>query len=490
MDEFFARKLGNLEVPPPEDGWIRIENELNRRKQITRKYWMAAASLALLLSATATVVYIQTNLPTNLPVATMEMQKNTSQRPVEQPLAINDENAATQIENRKNRSETQQNKNNATPVKTATNTQILAQNNVAVPDITDISDVSDISDVLEDVDTDSNNIPVYTDSLDEFPVDQPVTFSQKQIDILHTNTNINDKQIVESVTAPPTTLASTVIPKYDEITFYDITGSSAKSQQRDRWEMTGQFAPVYSYRAISSVPSGVRKSDFDDAESPLLAYSGGISLSYSVIRRLSVQTGVFYVQMGQSINSVIPVTNMYAAVSSNNSYTKNFVRTSSGSVTVASNLKSDANTTYSSYFNAESQEAVVSNAVANVSSPAKYWLIEQIGYLEIPLLLRYRIIDHKISLSVLGGMSANVLVNNNVFVDNGTEIVKGGTILMARPVNYSSTLGLGLGYQISRSLSVGFEPSFKYYLQPYTTSSQIDSNPYAFGLFTGVVYCF
>ena len=83
-----------------------------------------------------------------------------------------------------------------------------------------------------------------------------------------------------------------------------------------------------------------------------------------------------------------------------------------------------------------------------------------------------------------------MLINNDVFVDNGAEIVKGGAILMARPVNYSSTLGLGLGYQITRSLSFGLEPSFKYYLQSYTTSSQIGSNPYAFGLFSGVVYRF
>ena len=496
MDEFFARKLGNWEVPPPEDGWIRIENELNRRKQITRKYWMAAASLALLLSATAAVVYIQTSLPANQPVAIVETQENTLQRPVEQPLAGNNDIAATQVEKRQKRSVTQQNKNSATSVETATNTQVPAQNNVAVPDITDVSDasdvqnipdVSDVSDVPEVMNTDLN-IPVYTDSWDELQRAQPVKLSQRQTAKLEAK--INDKQEVETVTATSPALAPTVIPQYDEITFYDITGSTARSQQRDRWEMTGHFAPMYSYRAISSVPSGVRKSDFDDAESPLLAYAGGVSLSYSVIRRLSVQTGVFYMQMGQSINNVIPVTNMYAAVSSNNSYSKNFVRTSSGSVTVASNLKSDANTTYSSYFNAESQETVATNAVANVSSPAKYRLIEQIGYLEVPLLLRYRIIDHKLSLSVLGGMSANLLINNNVFVDNGSEIVKGGAILMARPVNYSSTFGLGIGYQISRSLSVGFEPSFKYYLHPYTTSSKIDSNPYAFGMFTGVVYCF
>lgn len=105
-------------------------------------------------------------------------------------------------------------------------------------------------------------------------------------------------------------------------------------------------------------------------------------------------------------------------------------------------------------------------------------------------MLRYRIFDRKLNFYVLGGMSANVLMDTNVFVDNGSEIVKGGTILMARPVNYSSTFGLGIGYQMMKNLSFGLEPSFKYYLQSYTTSSQISSNPYAFGLFTSVFYSF
>jgi len=489
MDELFARKIGNMEVAPPEDGWIRIENELNRRKLITRKYWMAAASLALLLSATATVVYIQTGLPASQPVIVVATQDNTSQGTEELPLSSNDGISSAQTESRQNQTTPQRNTSNTAQagVVTAMNTQMVAQNNVVVPDVSVISVVSDVT-VISDVPVvreDDSNIPEYTDTWNELLRSKPFNLSQRQTAQLNMKTF--DKQKVE-VTANAST--PTVIPKYDEIAFYDITNSPAKTQSRNRWEITGQFAPMYSYRAISSVPNGVRKSDFDDAESPLLAYSGGIALSYSVINRLSVQTGVFYSQMGQSINSVIPVTNMYAALSSNNSYTKNFVRTSSGSVTVASNLKSDANTTYSSYFNAESTESVANNSVANIASPAKYRLIEQIGYVEIPVLLRYRIIDQKLNVYVLGGMSANMLVNNNVFVDNGAEIVKGGAILMARPVNYSGTLGLGIGYQISRYLSVGFEPSFKYFLQSYTTSSQIGSNPYALGLFSGVVYRF
>ena len=482
MDELFARKLGNMEVAPPEDGWIRIENELNRRNRMTRRYWLAAASFALVLSVTATMVYIQTNVATDQ-VATVSVHDNTSYLPQVQPSVADDSNATQQIENRTvaqqiERNLPQQRNDNsisASQDEVAEHTQIASLNDVTVPDVT------------EDVNANAN-IPTYIDSWDELRLAKPVKVDWRKImsnKIAQLKMEIPGKKTDETVT-----IAATTIPQYDDMGYFDFTDVSTKPRPHRRWEMSGQFAPVHSYRTISSVPGGIRKSDFNNAESPLLAYSGGLNLSYRVFSKWSFQTGVFYSQMGQSINSVIPVTNMYAAVSSSgNPYTKNFVRSSSGSVAVASNLKSDANTSYSSYFNSESQTAVA-NSTANIPSPAKYRLIERIDYLEIPLMLQYRIFDKKLNLYVSGGMSANILINNNVFVDNGSEIVKGGTILMARPLNYSSIMGLGLGYHINRNLSVGFEPYFKYYLQSYTTSSQISSNPYALGVFTGVVYRF
>ena len=475
MDELFARKLGNMEVPPPEDGWIRIEKELNRQKIVARRYWMAAASFALLLSVTATMVYIQTNLPKDASVVVVAAQENTSQLPEEQPSFTGDPHAATQEEIGKSQSA----ENSIVQVETTKNEQISAKEPVVESDIFE----SDIPD---------SDIPAYTDSWDELLRIQPIRLnwrefaSQKLAQLKLENPDIQKNEML-ATTSPD-------LPGFDEFAYFDVTKSTTKSQPRQRWEMTGQFAPMYSYRAISGVPSGLRRSDFDDAESPLLVFSGGISLSYSVLKRLSVQTGVFYSQMGQTINNVIPIANMYLSVSSINLYTKNFVtknfvRTSTGSVSVTSNLKSDANSSYSNFFNPESEAAVANTLVPNSSNPA-YRLIERLDYLEIPLILNFKIIDRKLNLYVLGGMSANILINNKVFVDNGSEIIKGGAILMARPVNYSTSFGLGIGYQITRNLSFELEPSFKCYIKSYTTNSQIDSNPYAFGVFSGVVYRF
>jgi len=485
IDELFARKLGNLEATPPEDGWIRIENELYRRSRMTWRFWMMAASVALLLSVTAAVVYMQTNT-----VTTIAVQESASQYPEKQSSHIDQGFSIAQepVENTISQGERSIEKTTVLFSESVVSNAIREDDNTFLQETTATIAIRDnvaVADVREDAIPHSS---VYIDSWDELLRVQPI--KANRLELLSDRIARLKPKTPEKKAEEPFTVAASRMSIYDDIAYMDISDISSKSRTRNRWEITGQFAPVYqSYRVISNVPAGLRKSDFDDAESSLMAYSGGITLSFNVFSRLSVQTGILYSQTGQSINNLISVTNMYAAVSSINPYSKNFVRTSSGSVIVASNLKSDTNTTYSSYFNAESQ---ATNAVSGpiVSNPLKYRLFERIDYLEIPLMLRYRIIDRKLNFYVLTGMSANVLIDTNVFVDNGTELVKGGTILMARPVNYSSTFGLGFGYQMMKNLLIGFEPSFKYYLQPYTTSSQIGSNPYVFGLFTGVVYSF
>ena len=482
MDELFARKLGDMEVAPPEDGWVRIESELNRRSRMARRYWLTAASFALILSVTATMVYMQTNL--DVPqMAVVSVSNNTSQPPQQQPSTIDDHDAE-QLE--ENGATAQQNASHIAQQRAANSLSVSqTENAINEPDAS-LNDVA-VADVREDEIADAN-IPAYIDSWNELRLAQPMKVDWRKImsnKIAQIKMEMPQQKTGETVASVATT-----IPRYDEIGSIDFTAPATTRTQPRRWVITGQFAPVHSYRTISGVPNGMRKSDFDNVEKPLLAYSGGINLSYRVFGRWNIQTGVFYTQMGQLINSVIPVSNMNAAISSSgNPYNKNFINTSSGSVIVVSNLKSDANTAYSSYFSSESQTAGV-NSNAIISGTAKYRLVERLDYLEIPLVVQYRIYDRKLNLYVSGGMSANVLINNNVFVDNGSEIVKGGAILMARPVNYSAIMGLGFGYHINRNISIGFEPYFKFFLQPYTTSNQINSNPYALGLFTGVVYRF
>jgi len=521
IDELFAVKLGNMEATPPEDGWDRIENELNRRVQLKRKIWTAAASFALVLSVTASAYYIQSknttteentsDLHNNIyfnfdQVTEVAVVENNLQQPEELPQTfyeptITIEDKPANIDELPSVTEEQ------LSITDVVDHIYNGINEIEEPN-QEIAGVPETS--IDHID-EEYNIPEFIamDVPDELPIIiepividliavEPIVFDPISVDPIINDPIVFDLIAVNPIVVDPITVESIIIePSIISSQFLNdpyIVSSYSRNNARvtsSRWDVKGQFTPVHSYRTISNVPRGLLISDFDQAESPLLAYSGGIALSYKLFNRLSVQTGLFYSQMGQSINDVTPVSNMNATVSSNNFYNKNFVRTSTGSVAVASNLKSDVNNTYSTYFNDEPQ--VENNSApshVNITNFSKYKLIERVDYLEIPLMLRFHIVERKLNFYILGGMSANVLLGTNVFVDNGSDLVKSGTILMARPLNYSSTVGLGLGYNIMRNISIAFEPAFKYYMKSYTTNSQIESNPYALGMSTGIVYRF
>ena len=93
IEELFACKLGNMEVLPPEDVWIRIESELNRVKRMSRKYWLAAASFALLLSATASVLYIQTNFTNDRNTNSIAAIEDIARRPEEMTTIVEEKPA-------------------------------------------------------------------------------------------------------------------------------------------------------------------------------------------------------------------------------------------------------------------------------------------------------------------------------------------------------------------------------------------------------------
>ena len=507
LDELFAGRLGNMEVPPPENGWFRIANELNRRSSLRRKIWAAAASVALIMSVTAaSLVYVFTNIDENdATVAVIDendgivavIDENDSHDELVSAPSVNEDIAEqTRNDAEQTRNDVKQTRNDA---KQTRNDAKQDRNDAEQQPSTAENVIYIYNGIVEN----QNDTPIVVDSFDDTPTKTEIhdvtaeiletpseEIAQKNIEILEMKT---EEPVVDD---SPVVIVATPLPIYNEINILDISNSNSKAKLRNRWEIMGQFAKMKSYRTISKVPSGLLKSDFDLAESSLSTYSGGISLSYKLNRRLSIQTGAFYLQMGQSISNVIPVANLYASISSNNSY-KKFVRTSTGSISVASTMKSADNSTYSSYFNAESptetkanNNSVSESNTSYNSANYNYTLIERVDYLEIPVALRFNIIDRRFNLYVLGGINANVLLETNVFIDNGSELVKNGIILLARPMNYSSTVGLGLGYQIIKNLTIGVEPSFKYFLHPYTTGSQIVSNPYSYGIYTGIMYRF
>jgi hypothetical protein len=115
---------------------------------------------------------------------------------------------------------------------------------------------------------------------------------------------------------------------------------------------------------------------------------------------------------------------------------------------------------------------------------------QSLEYLEIPLNIKYKIIDQSIQVQLIGGGSTNVMINNSVSAHTEAGAVEIGKTQDLRSMNYSGNAGIGIIYDLFESFSLSVEPKFRYYLNSVNTDLLPSTRPYTFGLYTGVNYTF
>jgi hypothetical protein len=117
-------------------------------------------------------------------------------------------------------------------------------------------------------------------------------------------------------------------------------------------------------------------------------------------------------------------------------------------------------------------------------------LFQNFSYLEMPVILRYKLIDKSIDFNLIGGLSYNLLINNTVHtVIDGSKYNVGKTAGI-NPFMVSSSVGMGMEYSISEKISLNLEPTFRYYINPFNNIQSVGAHPYSFGVFSGLSYKF
>ena len=254
----------------------------------------------------------------------------------------------------------------------------------------------------------------------------------------------------------------------------------------DRWSIAALASPTY-YGKINFGSDELSR-QLSASEQSIISYSGGVALSYKVNKRFSIQSGLFYSSMGQEIDGIYSFGGFQKY-----DYTKgdhNFeIRTTNGTVfTNNADLFLMAN---------GNGNRIISNYSNDVFDPEKASLQymnntirQNFSYLELPIILRYKIIDKTIDFNLIGGISYNLLVDNSVYtvVDGNKYAV--GTTQGLNMFSISSSLGMGMEYRFSDKLSLNLEPTLRYYLNPYNNLSGSHLHPYSVGIFSGLSYKF
>jgi len=449
IDRLFRDRLQSHEVEPPAGAWEAIRSEINRKKQRKLVWIRTAAASAILLLSLATGYFIGNS----------RHHRSMAQSSVQNTVTPRNEAPLPSVPVNKSNKE-QKNSGKASPIFapdqqiiiTASSEPFMAQTEVHITAYENTT-----------VNVDNPTKPGLSSS-ELTPVpghDAKISFTEQQLLL---------PGISERLALAPSSLPD------DEIQV-DLDEKKPGNQPVSRFSVGGDGTPVLAYRDIQK-KSSTGNSQFSNEE-PLSTFAAGLHVQYKVSRRFGLQTGLYYSGMGMQISA--------SSFSSGNKR----VSTASGVMVANENFPGVNNST--GEINALS---LYSKADENLYTPNTFaasdnaHIIQQFGYLEVPLLLKYRVIDSKIGLSMIGGLACHYMVSNKVFLKSSGGKSDIGSTQDVSEFNYSGAFGIGMEYAWSKKLFMSLEPTMNYYINPSYKTTTYTTHPYSFGVYTGINYCF
>ncbi len=462
IDGIFRKQLRDYTQAAPESVWYNIENSLNAQKKVkTITFYKVAAAIAAFAILGASYFYF-----------TNQKQAIETSKPVAEELLI----PAIEKKELKNEDLSE------TKIEKISLTQNEGEENKSNNLITK----AEINGEKADLEIVHSGFPNKNSETRDV-----VTLSKLVLKKISLENSQTKAEIVDTRKQKIKAILNSIPGIYDD-SFTLGNLAEEDDNQKGKWVMGGEFSPLYSYRNITSTTGAYSEDYYNSTENPVMSYSGGLNLQYKAVDRLTIQAGVYYTTMGQSLDYMSVYANgAYDLV--DEQYKDRFINTyaienSSGDLAFNS-----------AYVIVDDKSARVENlssnkAVADISDPIYSNLDAQIEqkyqYVEVPFLMRYKIIDKAIDINVVGGFGANFLIGNDVLLKYGgnKEII--GSVDGLNSVNYTGTVGFGIEYPVMKRINIHLEPSLRYYINEINSNSTVESHPYSIGIYTGINYSF
>ncbi len=507
IDELFRERFRNFEATPSPQVWENIQSELQKKKKdrkVIPLWWKmggVAALLALLLtvgdyvfndsdSNTKTIVNTEVANPSDIDneqksLETIIQESNNNEVASEEIMVTPDNKSESQENNLnsadkllKSSDKINTRSNNTisavavqnTSVKTSeqvktTSKNLINRESVGVSEKKSAAvSIANSSEITSEKNSSEKNNPLIKEGMD-VTKSEAVTISSeeksanKKLDMNEVSEE-NKKSILDAINEQEELKTDDAVVKND--------------LPEDRWDVAPNFAPVY-YNTLSK-GSSLDPTFADNSQSGDVNISYGVQVSYNVSKRLSIRTGVSNVDLSYSTGGVELGTGPVASALRTIDYGgKTVVLTAvdQGTFQEQMNMNPDGG------FGPITPKAT--DGAAEISQSIKYY--------EIPLELKYALLDTKLGVNLIGGLSTLFLGNNEVSVMAGGFRSTLGEANNLTSVSFSTNIGLGFDYKISRKLKFNVEPMFKYQLNPYTDSS-VDFQPYYIGVYTGFSFKF
>ncbi|QYJ69105.1 hypothetical protein [Flavobacterium litorale] len=293
-----------------------------------------------------------------------------------------------------------------------------------------------------------------------------------------TNNSIINKEIPveEAVADVVVDTASVVLPEneLEQLLQEKLNGENeekedvlAEEDAKKKWNVKPQVAPVF-YNSLSD-GSPINSDLANNSKDYDSNMSFGVGIDYAVTDRISIRSGINTVNLSYSTQGVefFPsMTEQTSNISARNTASR------------TANLVVQNEGTAAEFGTAFSQETFRGS------------MLQEMGYIEVPVEMSYALVNKKFGIDVIGGFSTLFLNDNNVSVvtDQGLSATLGEANNL-NSINFSTNIGIGFKYRFLKSFQASFEPTFKYQLNTFSGNSG-NFRPYFIGLYSGVSFSF
>lgn len=240
--------------------------------------------------------------------------------------------------------------------------------------------------------------------------------------------------------------------------------SVAPNEKMNRWQVTPNLAPIYFGSFEKGSPLDSNLDDNTKNFNNNLSY--GVAVNYSVNKKLKVRTGINSFSVDYNTNDIM------FFQSSDARMMKNIDPTVRGSIIQIVPLKN-----VNPFFNRNEVEQ--NTGILN----------QKMGYIEMPVELSYQLLNKKLGVEIIGGMSTMFLNKNEIYLEAEGMNIKIGEASNLNAVHFSTNIGVGLNYGFLKKFQARIEPTFKYQINTFSRDSQ-NFKPYIFGIYSGISYNF
>tara|TARA_A100000171_G_C2140637_1_gene156099 strand:+ start:34471 stop:36078 length:1608 start_codon:yes stop_codon:yes gene_type:complete len=529
IDELFKEQFQDFEATPPPAVWDRIEAQLQEKKKERRviPIWWRVAGVAALLALLFTVGFSLFNSST-APSNDIVTEDTTPETETNSSETLSEDNKIFKNETLTNKTPVASDESNILAAEKETNQSIQntketysdkkVNNAVAgTQDKTKNTPYAVETSVAETANKKTNktysnqpknaSTPYNTTSEAVATSDKPKNATQKSSETTQnplvkdpntvvsgneaiakntkteTNTDVlkaSEENIIKSSKEIDSNTAVVETSEENKKSIFDAIEENKKLEDAvavkegpaNRWAVSPNVGPVY-YSSLSG-GSSIDPMFSDNSQSGNVNLSYGVAVDYNINEKLSVRSGVNNVNLSYATGEVEVASAPVGFALKNVAYGPN--RSTVTTVVDKGSIRPTLGNTG------------LDNIVPK-STGGNAEVSQQLQYYEVPLELKYAVLNKKFGINVIGGMSTLFLGNNDIVVNDGDFRTVLGEANNLNSISFTSNIGLGFNYQLSRKFRFNIEPMFKYQLNPYTNSN-VDFKPYYLGVYSGLSFKF